>query len=190
MDYLGKLEGGNPGGEGEAAVNTVPDGSSRARQVNWPVTGMAPGRVVSLQIKLQRGKMEPRDIVVAEPEGGLRDDFHANSVGRQILLIDTQTLDDFGHEPGQIREQITLDMPNLQTLPAGTRLAIGEAVLEVGKSCTPCEHMARLVGGADPQGWLERIRGQRGVFARTVTPGAIRVGDTVIVLNEEGAVRG
>ncbi|MEP0766643.1 MAG: hypothetical protein HRF45_08910 [Fimbriimonadia bacterium] len=156
-------------------------------QVNWPVTAMASGRVVSLQIKLQRGTMEPRDVVFAEDEGGLRDDLHANSSGRQILLIDLQTLDDFGHEPGQIREQITLDMPNLQTLPEGTRLAIGDAVLEIGRPCAPCEYMARLVGGSDPFGWLERIRGHRGVFARAVRPGAIRIGDTVSVLDKVGA---
>ena len=130
--------------------------------------------------------MDPRDIVYAEPEGGLRDDFHANSIGRQILLVDVQTLDDFGHEPGQIREQLTLDMPNLQTLPEGTRLAIGEAVLEIGKSCAPCEHMARIVVGGDPFGWLERIRGQRGVFAKAVRSGAIRRGDTVTVLEGKG----
>lgn len=147
---------------------------------------MAPGRVVSLQIKLQRGKMEPREFVFAEPEGGLRDDFHANSVGRQILLIDVQTLDDFGHVPGQLREQVTLDMPNLQTLPEGTRLALGDAVLEIGRSCAPCEHMAGIVAGADPHGWLERIRGRRGVFARTVEPGTIHTGDVVTVLSGEG----
>ena len=66
-------------------------------------------------------------------------------------------------------------------LPAGTRLAVGEAVVEItAKPHTGCGKFIRRFGRA-AQRWVNSETGSRlrlrGVNTRIVTPGTIRVGD-------------
>ena len=66
-------------------------------------------------------------------------------------------------------------------LPAGTRLAVGEAVVEItAKPHTGCGKFIRRFGLA-AQRWVNSEAGSklrlRGVNTRIVTPGTIRVGD-------------
>lgn len=78
--------------------------------------------------------------------------------------------------PGQFGEQLIVDLPNLEALPAGTRLTVGDAaVLEIVKGRTGC---SRLVAA---QGKPIEGLGPIGVLARVVNGGTIRVGDTVVV---------
>jgi hypothetical protein len=70
-----------------------------------------------------------------------------------------------------------------ENLPAGTRLAIGAAVLEV--SATPHTGCSKFVArfGADAMKLVNSPVGRslnlRGINARVVTAGAVRVGDAV-----------
>ena len=140
---------------------------------------MSGARVVALHISLARGAaMTSRQQVQALADYGLADDAHARPGGsRQVLLIDAETLEEFSLAPGAVMENITTLGLDLGALTAGSRLRVGEALLEVTKPCTPCGRMDEIRPGLQ-----ENLRGRRGLLARVLTAGAVRVGDAIEVL--------
>jgi MOSC domain-containing protein YiiM len=95
---------------------------------------------------------------------------------RQVLVMDLETLEEFGIAPGRARENITTRGIALGKLLLGQRLRAGEVLLEVTKPCTPCHLMDEI-----RQGLQEAIRGRRGLLCRVIEAGRIRRGDRVEV---------
>jgi MOSC domain-containing protein YiiM len=119
--------------------------------------------------------MREFDEVFALENKGLKDCIHGRSgSARQVLLMDLETLEEFGIAPGRVRENITTRGIALVTLPLGQRLRAGEVLLEVTKPCEPCHQMDEI-----RQGLQEAIRGRRGLLCRVVESGRIRRGDRV-----------
>ena len=119
--------------------------------------------------------MRDFDEVLAIENKGFQDCVHGRRGStRQVLLMDLETLEEFGIAPGRVRENITTRGIALGTLPLGQRLRAGEALLEVTKPCTPCHQMDEI-----RQGLQEAIRGRRGLLCRVVESGRIRRGDRV-----------
>ena len=113
--------------------------------------------------------------VSAVENKGFKNCIHGRSGStRQVLVMDVETLEEFGIAPGRARENITTRGIALSTLSLGQRLRAGEALLEVTKSCTPCHQMDEI-----RQGLQEAIRGRRGLLCRVVQSGKIRRGDRV-----------
>jgi MOSC domain-containing protein YiiM len=137
------------------------------------------GTVTNLQIcTAHRAPMQRKTALRAVSDLGLEGDLHAKpGSARQILLMDEETLAQFGLEPGRVRENITTRGIELKTLAAGTRLRVGGAVLEITKSCTPCD----FIDGIRP-GLRAQMEGQRGMLARVVEGGEMRVGDSIEVV--------
>jgi hypothetical protein len=141
------------------------------------------GRVVSLQTKGEHdAPLEAVDAFRATPLG-LEGDKHAGREEgkRQILLAEAGDLRDLGLEPGALREQVTLDLPGLMSLGEGTRLRVGEAVLEVTGVCEPCTHIGEHLGAEDPEALRQALVGRRGMLARVLREGPIRRDDPVEV---------
>ena len=108
---------------------------------------------------------------------GIEGDHHARPrSSRQVLLMAEENCDAFGLAPGEVRENLTVRGIDLQALPAGTRLQIGDAVLEITKDCEPCAFIDSLRPGLKDQ----MVR-RRGMLARVVRSGEIRVGDEIAV---------
>lgn len=137
------------------------------------------GTVVAVQLcPGHRLPMAARAEVRAVAGLGLEGDFHARGGRRQVLLIDLEILEALGLKPGQVKENLTVRGVGLQSLPAGTHLQVGsEAVLELTGPCTPCGRMDEIRPGLQAE-----LAGRRGVLARVVRGGAIRVGDPVRVV--------
>jgi MOSC domain-containing protein YiiM len=112
---------------------------------------------------------------------GLEGDVHAGRKDgkRQILLMDVNDVRDLGLRPGDLREQVTVDLAGLMLRPAGTRLRLGEAEVELTGPCEPCTHIGEHVGVDDVEAFRQSLQGRRGMLARVQTPGIIRVGDLV-----------
>jgi hypothetical protein len=136
-----------------------------------------PAYVVRLFLKPAHGH-PMRDVpkVDAVAGRGLTGDVSLGRSNRQILLVDQGMLAEFGLQPGQIRENITLTGLELTGLAQGTRIRIGEATLEVTGDCSPCDHLEAIRPGL-----REAIRGRRGLLARVQAGGTIRVADHVVV---------
>ncbi len=94
--------------------------------------------------------------------------------GRQVLLVDRETLDAMDLTPGILRENITTAGLNVNSLETGQRLRIGEALLEVTMVCTPCNQMERIRPGLRKELW-----GRRGMLCRVIEGGILRPGDSI-----------
>jgi len=106
---------------------------------------------------------------------GLECCAHAQPGGtRQILLVDRETLEAMELQPGVLRENITTDGLNVNSLPIGQQLRIAEALLEVTMVCTPCNQMERIRPGLRKELW-----GRRGMLCRVLEGGIIRASDPI-----------
>ena len=148
----------------------------------------ARGSIVS--IRLCVGHREPmKSVESADMVAGygIEGDRHATAKGprtrRQVLLMDAETLGDFGLAGGQTRENVTTRGIDLHALPAGSRLALGdEAVVEITGFCDPCGRMDEIRDGL-----REAMVDRRGMLATVIVGGSVKVGDAARAL-EVGAV--
>ena len=113
--------------------------------------------------------------VSAVENRGFQDCIHGRPGSRrQVLLMDFETLEEFGIPPGRVKENITTRGIALGTLSLGQRLRAGEVLLQVTQPCTPCNQMDEI-----REGLQEALRGRRGVLCRVIEPGRIRRGDRI-----------
>ncbi|MGB4785238.1 MAG: MOSC domain-containing protein [Candidatus Acidiferrum sp.] len=93
---------------------------------------------------------------------------------RQVLLVDSETLEAMNLSPGIIRENITTSGLNVNGLEIGQKLRVGESHLEVSAVCTPCDQLERIRPGLRKEMW-----GRRGMLCRVIEGGMIRRGDAI-----------
>ena len=144
------------------------------------------GTIVSLWVcTAHRTAMQPREALRAIADLGLEGDLHAKQGStRQVLLMDEETLMALGLSAGMVRENITTRGIELKTLAAGARLRAGTALLEVTQPCTPCDFMDGIRAGLRAQ-----MQGQRGMLARVIEDGELRVGDAIKVVSKQALPR-
>ena len=108
-------------------------------------------------------------------DSGLEGCAHAKRHGnRQLLLVDTETLELMNLRPGIIRENVTTEGLNVNGLAIGQQLQLGEAKLEVSAICNPCSKIEKLRPGL-----RKEMRGRRGMLCRVVEGGIVRLGDAI-----------
>ena len=138
---------------------------------------MNPTVVALFLCHASRAALVPVAAVEAAEETGLVGDRHAKRDSRrQVLLMEQETLDQLGLEPGEVREQVTVRDIDLDALVFGTRIRAGSALLEVAGPCQPCERMNEIRPGL-----RDSLAGRRGRFVRVVEAGSFAVGDRLIV---------
>jgi len=119
--------------------------------------------------------MEELSAVRAVGNTGFEGCAHGRPGGpRQVLLVDRESLEAMDLQPGIIRENITTDGLNVNSLRIGQILRVGEAQLEVSAVCTPCDQMEAIRPGLRKELW-----GRRGMLCRVLEGGAIRRGDAI-----------
>ena len=119
--------------------------------------------------------MVPAPSLTLVEDLGVVGDHHARPrSSRQVLLMAEENCEAFGLAPGEVRENIVTRGLDLQVLPAGTTLEIGAALLEITKDCEPC----MFIEGLRP-GLRARMERRRGMLARVLRGGEIRVGDWI-----------
>ena len=140
---------------------------------------MNTGTITKLQICAKRGEpMVSRETVRAIADLGFEGDAHARQgSARQILLMDEETLSAFELPAGIVRENITTRGVVLHSLAPGTRVRVGNATLEITKFCTPCEFIEDMRPGL-----RAAMENQRGMLARVIEGGEVRVGDAVQII--------
>jgi len=151
------------------------------------------GKILAVCLSEQKGtpkKNVGRARLVANH--GLEGDAHAGEGPRQVSLLPSEQVELFREKgaevaDGDFGENLVVQGLDFKSLPLGSRLACGEAILEmtmIGKEChSPC-HIHQRMGDC--------IMPREGVFARVIHGGLISVGDEVKVhqmAGGQGALR-
>ena len=140
---------------------------------------MPQGTITNLHIARVKGTpSDPVQEATAISGLGLEGDRSAYEGNlRQVLFIDKETLDDLGLEPGQVKENITITGLDLSQTKAGQVFTIGAGVtMELVGDCEACGKMEALALGLQ-----DKIDGKRGMLAKVLNGGAIKIGDSVTV---------
>jgi len=111
---------------------------------------------------------------------GMIDDAHSDChTHRQVSLLALESIHKMREMglnlvPGDFAENITTEGIDLLTLPVGTRLTVGEVILEItqiGKECHTGCAIFKQVGKC--------IMPKEGIFAKVISGGTIKEGDTI-----------
>lgn len=140
------------------------------------------GTVSAVCISERKGtRKHPVPTVILKENHGIVGDAHAGAWHRQISLLADESIDKMRAKgavlkAGDFAENILTKGIDLKSLPIGTRLMIGETVLEVtqiGKEChSDCE-IRRLTG--------QCVMPTEGIFTVVVKGGEVKPGDPIIV---------
>ena len=142
-------------------------------------------QVVSVNISEKKGTVK-REVpeIQLRLRHGIVGDAHAGDWHRQISLLAEESVDKMrallpGLQPGAFAENINTRGLELKTLPVGTRLRLGETVVEVtqiGKECLSDCEIKKLTGKC--------VMPTEGIFAVVVQEGTVRKGDEIEIIKE------
>lgn len=140
------------------------------------------GVVEAICVSKEKGvEKHPVESAVLRADWGLEGDAHAGKWHRQVSLLSKEKIDAFrarGAEvaDGAFGENLVVSGFDLRTLPVGTLLRAGKALLEVtqiGKEChSHCEIYKRMG---------DCIMPREGIFAKVLEGGAICPGEKLTV---------
>jgi MOSC domain-containing protein YiiM len=131
-------------------------------------------KILSVNISQKTGEQkQPVERALLVANHGLAGDAHAGDWHRQVSLLadeDIETMRGQGLEleGGDFAENITTSGVDLAGLPPGTRLYLGEAVLEVTQIGKKCHHGCVIF-----QAVGDCVMPRRGIFARVLKGGEI-----------------
>jgi MOSC domain-containing protein YiiM len=141
-------------------------------------------RVVGLHLHERHGE-HPRAVseVTGRVGGGLEGDSHARRLKRAVVIADRSAHDALGLQPGDLREQITIEgLPGVSTLEPGTELRVGGLTLRVNGACAPCTHIGEMLGADDVLAFQAALAGRRGAECTVIAAdGPARIGDWVLL---------
>ncbi|MCP4901487.1 MAG: MOSC domain-containing protein [bacterium] len=114
-------------------------------------------------------------------EHGLEGDAHAGQGHRQLSLLLLADIDEMrAHglelEPGAFGENLVVDGLDLDCIGVGSRLQVGEALLEVSQIGKECHSRCAIFYTAG-----DCIMPRSGVFVKVVCGGVIRAGTAVTI---------
>ena len=142
--------------------------------------------VVAVNISERKG-IRKHEVPYIEllPHHGIVGDAHAGDWHRQVSLLAEESIDTMralglSLTAGAFAENINTIGISLKTLPVGTLLQIGAAVLrvtQIGKECHSDCAIRQQVGDC--------VMPREGVFARVLVGGAVRPGDPITIEGED-----
>ena len=142
-------------------------------------------RIVALHLHERHGE-RPRAVneVTGRVGGGIEGDSHAHRVKRAVVIADRSAHDALGLQPGDLREQITVEgLAGVSLLAPDTEIRAGGITLRVNGEAEPCTHIGEMLGVADVLEFQALLAGRRGATCTVVAvDGPARVGDPVRVL--------
>ena len=138
------------------------------------------GKIVAVSISKEKGQRKtPVAAVELKENHGILGDAHAGEWHRQVSLLAMESIHkmqklglDVG--AGDFAENITTEGIDLVSLPIGTRLALGEALLEVTQIGKECHTRCAIYYQAG-----DCVMPKEGIFARVVHGGVVRCGETL-----------
>lgn len=118
---------------------------------------------------------------------GIEGDEKGGSGNRHLNIMSAHTMQDLTVEgfqtcPGRMGEQLIVGDLDVNALPPGTRLQIGEqSIVELTEPRTGCAKLERHQGKQ-----RQDASGRLGMMARVLVGGNISIGDVVSALDSDG----
>ncbi len=144
------------------------------------------GTVVAVSVSEKKGERKtPVPRVELKVEHGIIGDAHAGDWHRQVSLLAIESIEKMQRlglsvDSGDFAENITTKGIVLPELPIGSRIAIGETLLEVTQIGKECHTRCAIFYQAG-----DCVMPKEGIFARVLVGGAIKPGDSVAVVEAE-----
>ena len=142
------------------------------------------GQVVAVCVSKRKGTVK-KNVGRArlQVDWGIEGDAHAGNWHRQVSLLAWESIEKMRAQglnvrEGSFAENITTRGLELHTLPVGTRLRLGSALVEVaqiGKLCHAKCAIFQMVGDC--------VMPREGIFARVLEEGEVAVGDPIEVVS-------
>jgi len=145
--------------------------------------GMKMAVVKAVCISEKKGTMKhPVEQIELKCDHGIVGDAHAGNWHRQVSLLGNESVDKMREKlpdlaPGAFAENILTEGITLFQLPIGTRLKVGETLLEVtqiGKECHASCEIRRITGDC--------VMPREGIFTIVLEEGLVRPGDEITIL--------
>jgi MOSC domain-containing protein YiiM len=141
-------------------------------------------KVLAVNISEKKGVVKhPIEKGYFKENYGLSGDAHAGNWHRQVSLLAQESIDKMkasgvkGLGSGKFAENLTTEGVILYELPVGTKIKVGEALMEVtqiGKECHKGCAIKNLVGDC--------IMPREGIFAKVLNSGWIKPQDEIKIL--------
>jgi len=138
------------------------------------------GNVIKLFVSVKDKGRESKEYLELDENGVYGDKFYAKNTERAILLTSLESYkiaQDYGIEAefSSLGENILMDL-NPYHLTIGDTITIGEVILEITHNCTLCKSLAKIDAKLP-----EILKNDRGIFAKTLKNGTIKVNDKIII---------
>jgi MOSC domain-containing protein YiiM len=140
-------------------------------------------QVVAVCVSEHKGeRKQPVASVELLENHGIVGDAHAGDWHRQVSLLAQESIDKMRAlgldvNAGDFAENITTSGIELVTLPVGSRLQVGKTVLEVTQIGKECHTRCAIYDQAG-----DCVMPKEGIFARVLSGGTIRPGDSVATI--------
>lgn len=142
-------------------------------------------QVVAVCISAQKGeRKKPVESVELRENHGIVGDAHAGDWHRQVSLLAMESIEKMrgmglGVTSGDFAENITTHGIDLPALPVGTRLIVGDTLLEVTQIGKECHTRCAIFHQAG-----DCVMPKEGIFATVLRGGSVRAGDGITVVSE------
>jgi MOSC domain-containing protein YiiM len=139
--------------------------------------------VIAVCISINKGERKtPVDRVELQEEHGIVGDAHAGEWHRQVSLLAQESIAKMQRmgldvDAGDFAENITTRGIDLPSLPIGTRLAVGDVLIEVTQIGKECHTRCAIYHQAG-----DCVMPKEGIFARVLRGGVVKPGDRIEVL--------
>ena len=141
-------------------------------------------QVVAVCISEKKGERKtPVSSVAVRENHGIEGDAHAGDWHRQVSLLAEESIEKMRAlgldvTAGDFAENITTRGIELVSLPVGSRLKVGESILEVTQIGKECHTRCAIFYQAG-----DCVMPKEGIFARVITGGVVRPGDGVEIID-------
>lgn len=142
-------------------------------------------KVVAVCISEQKGqRKKPVQEVLVRENFGIVNDAHAGDWHRQISLLALESIKKMQEKrldvtTGDFAENITTEGIDLPSLPIGTRLTVGETLLEVTQIGKECHTRCAIYHQAG-----DCVMPREGIFVKVLRGGVIRTADPVEIISK------
>lgn len=136
--------------------------------------------VIAVCISEKKGERKtPVESVELRENHGIAGDAHAGDWHRQVSLLASESIDKMRAlgldvDSGDFAENITTAGIDLPSLPVGSRLRVGPALLEVTQIGKECHTRCAIYHQAG-----DCVMPKEGIFARVITGGVVKPGEMI-----------